>query len=183
MKKTLTLIAALAASHFAHGAPIKTQSAHVSFFSSTPAEDIASNNYSVTSVIDPETAKLAFSVPMQAFEFKKALMQKHFNKKDFLDTRAYPRATFTGTIENAASLDLSQPGSYEVLVKGVLEIKGVKKEIEQNGTITVTEAGIEATSKFDLTLADFGIVFKGGKPATNIAKTIEVTVNSNYSKS
>lgn len=180
IKRILLATTAAIAAQFLSAAPQTTQSAHISFFSSTPAEDISSNNYSVTSMIDLEAGKLAFSVPMQSFEFPKALMQKHFNQRDFLDTKAFPKATFSGTITDAAQRDFTQAGTYEVTVSGTLEIKGVKKEIEQSGTIVVSDSGVEANSKFDLTLADFGIEFKGGKPAKNIAKTIAVTIHSKY---
>lgn len=184
MKRIYYITAAAAAmAQLAFAAPQTTQSAHISFFSSTPAEDIASDNFSVTSMIDLEGGKLAFSVPMQSFEFKKALMQKHFNSKNFLDTKKFPKATFSGKIAEASEIDFSKPGSHKVTVSGTLDIKGVKKEIEQTGTIVVSKAGVETSSKFELTLADFGIVFKGGKPAKNIAKTIEVTVASSYPKS
>lgn len=182
MRTLITTLAALAAIQLGASAPLTTQSAHISFFSSTPAEDIESNNYSVTSMIDPETGKMAFSVPMQAFEFKKALMQKHFNQRKFLDTKKFPRASFSGYIQDHESIDFSTPGSHEVTVKGELEIKGVKKAIEQTGTIEISDASVAGGAKFDLTLADFGIAFKRGKPSRNIAKTIAITVNSSYNK-
>lgn len=183
MKTKLIPVIALAIAPLAISAPLTTQSAKISFFSSTPAEDIASSNTSVTSMIDAETGKIAFSVPMQSFHFEKALMQKHFNQPKFLDTKQFPKATFSGIITDSATLDLSHEGAYEVTVSGTLEIKGVKREVEQTGTIEISASGIVAKSKFDITLADFGIEFTSGKPGKNIAKTIEVTIHSEFPKS
>ena len=52
---------------------------HFKFFSTTPAEDIEANNYKTVSTIETSTGEIVFSVPMQSFEFKKSLMQEHFN--------------------------------------------------------------------------------------------------------
>ena len=66
---------------------------HIKFFSHTSVEDIQANNYASVSTIDPSSGDVVFSVPMQSFEFEKALMQKHFNGEDFLDTKQFPKAS------------------------------------------------------------------------------------------
>ena len=100
-----------------------TQNAHISFFSSTPVEDIKADNHSVVVVVNSEEASLGFSVPMQAFEFEKATMQKHFNQKTFLNTKKFPQATFKGKIEYAESVNLMQDGQHEVTVSGTMSIR------------------------------------------------------------
>ena len=155
-----------------------TQNAHISFFSSTPAEDISANNNSVVVVVNAEEDSMGFSVPMQAFEFKKSAMQKHFNQKTFLHTKEFPQATFKGTIGSADDLDLSKEGEYQVTVSGTMSIKGEEKEFSEVGSITVSENSLSLQSEFDLTLADFGIAFKKGKPSKNIAKTVKITINA-----
>jgi len=153
---------------------------HIKFFSTTPAEDIESHNYKAISTLDPKTGKVVFSVPMQAFEFEKALMQKHFNSKNFLDTKEFPKAKMTGNITNLKDIDFGKEGSYNATIKGTLTIKGTSREIEEKGKITVDAEGINVESTFDAELADYGITFSKGKPSTNIAKTVEITVNANY---
>lgn len=155
-----------------------TQNAHISFFSSTPAEDIQADNNSVVVVVNSKDSSLGFSIPMQAFEFEKALMQKHFNSKDFLDTKKNPQATFKGKIVDTDNIDFSKDGEYVVTVSGTMSIKGVEQTVSQKGTIKVSGKDITLHSKFDLTLGDYGISFKKGKPSTNIAKTVEVTVDA-----
>ncbi|MGC9342103.1 MAG: YceI family protein, partial [Bacteroidales bacterium] len=71
---------------------------HIKFFSTTPVEDIEANNYASVSTINPSTGEVVFSVPMQSFEFEKALMQQHFNNEHFLETNVYPHSKFKGTI-------------------------------------------------------------------------------------
>ncbi len=162
------------------GSKVITKTGHIKIFSHTVAEDIKANNYKVTSTLDPTSGVMVFSVPMQGFEFEKALMQKHFNSPKFLDTKQFPKAKFKGTITDLSSVDLSKDGSYSVLVKGDLNMHGVTKTIEEKGTINVKGGAITATSKFNIVLADYKIAFEKGKPSKNIAKEIELNIKMDY---
>lgn len=153
---------------------------HIKFFSTTPAEDIEANNTASVSTIDQKTGEVVFSVPMQGFEFEKSLMQKHFNSDKFLDTQTYPKAKLKATILNEDQVDFSKDGTYSSTVEGELTIKDVTKSVKENGTISVKGDVIELESKFNITLADYGISFSEGKPSTNIAKSVEVTVRAEY---
>jgi polyisoprenoid-binding protein YceI len=153
---------------------------HIKFFSHTSVEDIQANNYASVSTIDPTTGDVVFSVPMQSFEFEKALMQKHFNGEDFLDTKQFPKAKLKGKITNITQINLEKDGIYQANVEGELTIKGVTKPIKEKGTITIKGNKIDVQSNFNVTLADYGITFVTGKPASNIAKTVEITVHSEY---
>lgn len=153
---------------------------HIKFFSSTPAEDIQANNNTTVSVIHTETGNVVFSVPMQGFEFEKSLMQKHFNSRKFLDTKEFPKAKLKGKITNISQIDFQKDGVYQANIEGVMVIKGVSKPINENGTVSVKSGKVEVKSKFNITLSDYGITFVKGKPSSNIAKTVEVTVQAEY---
>lgn len=153
---------------------------HIKFFSTTPAEDIESNNYKSVSTLDTETGEIVFSVPMQSFEFEKALMQKHFNSKKFLDTKSYPKAKLKGTIINLDKIKFDKDGTYDAQISGDLTIKGVTNSINEKGKIIVKEGVVTANSIFVVRLADYGITFTSGKPSTNIAESVEVTVVAEY---
>jgi polyisoprenoid-binding protein YceI len=155
---------------------------HIKFFSTTPAEDIEANNYSATSTINTGNGSVVFVVPMQGFEFEKSLMQRHFNQKNFLDTKSYPDARLVGKITNIDKVDFSKDGSYEAMVEGDMTLKGVTKKIIEKGTITVKGGKVETKSTFNIALADYGIEFVKGKPSSNIAKTVEVTLHAEYQK-
>ena len=175
----LTLVATL----FAFTPPsekLVSSKTHIKFVSHTAVEDIQANNYASVSTLDPETGNVVFSVPMQSFEFEKALMQKHYNGKNFLDTKNFPKTKFKGKITNLSEIDFSKEGKYQANVKGKLSLKGVTKAISEKGTITVQGNKVEVQTKFNITLADYGITFVKGKPASNIAKTVEVTVHVQY---
>jgi len=151
---------------------------HIKFFSTTPAENIEANNNTAVGTINKETGEVVFSVPMQGFEFEKALMQKHFNSDNFLDTQKFPKAKIIGKITNLDKVNFVKDGTYDANVQGDMTIKGVTKPITEKGTVTVKGNTVEVHSKFNLTLADYGISFVKGKPSTNIAKSVEVTLHS-----
>lgn len=183
MKKLvfLTVAVVLFATFLANSqSKLVSSKTNIKFFSTTPAEDIEANNTTSVSTINKETGEVVFSVPMQGFEFKKSLMQKHFNGKDYLNTKEFPKAKLTGKITNPDNVDFSKDGSYEASIQGELTIKDVTKPVNEKGTISVKDGKIKTQSKFDITLADYGITFVKGKPASNIAKTVEVTVHAEY---
>ncbi len=53
----------------------------ITFYSSAPLEDIKASNSESRSVFDSDKGEIAFSIPISKFEFKKSLMQEHFNEK------------------------------------------------------------------------------------------------------
>jgi polyisoprenoid-binding protein YceI len=183
MKKLvlLTTVFALFAGISATGqSKLVSSKSHIKFFSTTPAENIEANNTTSVSTINPATGEIVFSVPMQGFEFEKALMQKHFNGEDFLNTKDFPRAKLTGKITNLDKIDFGNDGTYEAIVQGEMTIKDIAKPVTEKGTIIVKGGKIETQSKFNITLADYGVTFVKGKPASNIAKTVEVTLQAEY---
>ncbi len=184
MKKAtiLTLVSVLifTLTAFTTSEKLTSNKIHVQFFSSTPAEDIVSNNYKATSSLDKTTGEIIFSVPMQSFEFEKSLMQKHYNSDKFLDTKAHPRARLVAKINNLGSVNFNKDGNYSTEVSGEMTIKGVTKPFKEKINISVEGKTVKIQSEFDITLADYGVAFSKGKPSTNIAKTVAVTVNAEY---
>ncbi len=182
MKKLfLSLLVSISISSSAQD-KLATTSGHIKFFSSTPAEDIEANNYKVISKITLETGVLVFSVPMQSFEFEKSLMQKHYNSKKFLHTKKFPKGKFKGTISNLSDIDFSKDGTYNTMVSGNLTIHGVTNKVSEKLTFTVKNGAVMGMTTFNITLADYGVVFKKGKPSKNIAKTVKIITHLNYTK-
>lgn len=161
---------------------LSTTSGHIKFFSTTPAEDIEANNYKVISQITLETGILVFSVPMQSFEFPKAAMQKHYNSKKFLNTKKFPKGKYKGTITNMSDIDFTKNGKYEAMVIGDLTIHGVSNKVSEKITFAVKDGAVMGMTTFNITLADYGVVFKKGKPSKNIGKTVKITAHLNYTK-
>ncbi|MFN7118493.1 MAG: YceI family protein, partial [Saprospiraceae bacterium] len=70
-----------------------SKTAQVSFNASTPVEDIDAQTNTGTIVLDTQTGKLESSVLIKAFQFKRALMQEHFNE-NYLESSKFPKAIF-----------------------------------------------------------------------------------------
>lgn len=178
--KIVSIVVLLIATTSSFAQKLVSQKTSISFFSHTAVEDIKSNNFKSVSTLDTSTGDLVFSVPMQSFEFEKELMQKHFNSSDFLDTKKEPKAKLVGKITNLSQINFKKDGTYNAEVSGELTIKGTTKTINEKATLIVKGATITLKSKFNILLADYGIAFKKGKPSTNIAKSIETTVEAEF---
>lgn len=157
-----------------------TKNGKISFFSSTPLEDIRADNNQVISIINTSSGELQFSLLNNAFHFKKALMEEHFNN-DYIESAKYPKSSFKGTISNPGSVNFSTDGTYNVTVSGSLSIHGVTKKITAPGTITVQSGKISAASKFNIKPKDYNISIPASVK-NNITETVELTINCEYEK-
>jgi polyisoprenoid-binding protein YceI len=161
-----------------------TRTGHIRFFSETVAENIEANNYKVTSSLDPSTGLLVFSLPVQSFEFEKALMQKHFNQENFMHSSEYPSIKFKGEIKNLDEIDFSKNGEYKAIIAGELTIRGVTKGIEEVGKFSVSNGMIQGKSEFVVkNITGYGV----GKPkskakANNVADDIQIFVDLSFEK-
>ena len=155
-----------------------TRDGYISFFSSTPLEDIKADNNQVASVFDITTGEIAFQVLINSFRFEKALMQEHFNE-NYMESEKYPRSTFTGKITNINSVDFTKNGKYDVTVEGDLTMRDVKKRVTAKGTVEVTSGSVIADSKFSVSPEEYGVKIPS-VVRNNIAKIIEVTVKMKY---
>jgi polyisoprenoid-binding protein YceI len=155
-----------------------TKNGSISFFSKTAVEDIKADNNQVMAVINPQNGELQFSLLTKGFHFNKALMEEHFNS-DYMESDKFPKSTFKGSITDMSKVNFTTDGTYPVTVSGDLTIHGVTKKLSANSTVRINGGKIAGTSKFIVTVADFGIsipkIYRD-----NIAKTVEVTVSCNY---
>lgn len=155
-----------------------TRTGHIHFYSHAPMEDIKADNNQVASVIDLSTGEMVFQVLVKSFKFEKALMEEHFNE-NYMESDKYPRSTFKGKITDPSPSQLSKQGKYDVTVEGELNLHNVTKNITVKGTLETGAGTVVANAIFNLSPADYNIEI----PAVvrdNIAKSIEVTVNMNY---
>lgn len=157
-----------------------TKNGKVSFFSSTLLEDIKADNNQVISIINTSTGDMQFSLLNNAFHFKKALMEEHFNA-DYIESAKYPKSTFKGTIENISLVTFNKDGVYKVTVSGSLTIHGVTKTVTVPGAITIKSGNISASSVFRLKVKDYNITIPSATK-NNIAETVELTISCNYEK-
>ena len=152
-----------------------TKNGAITFYSKAPMEDITANNNQVLSIVDASSGKMAISILMKSFMFKKALMQEHFNE-NYVESDKYPKATFKGSILNFDAINAT---ASKFKVKGVLTIHGVSKEMVIEANFTKTAEAILAEGDFIVNLDDFKIKIPA-VVAKNIAKNIKVSFNLNH---
>ena len=153
---------------------------YVWFYSHTPFEDIEAHNHQTAAILDSSSGELVFSLLVKSFEFKKKLMEEHFNE-NYMESDIYPKAGFKGMINNFDQIDIETEGKHEVTVSGDLTIHGVTKTITVDGILEVKESTIQAKSDFIVKTSDYNISIP--KLVKNkIAKEIEVHVDVEFEK-
>ncbi|HCW07296.1 MAG TPA: YceI family protein [Cytophagales bacterium] len=154
-----------------------TKTGTINFTAGTALEDIDANNKSVTCVFDAATGQIEFAILIKGFEFKRGLMQEHFNE-NYLESDKYPKSTFKGKFD-VSKINFTKDGDYATVVKGTLEIHNVKREIEVPGMFKVDKGVISSTSTFKILLADYKIEIPGAVK-DKISPTVEIQVSCDY---
>lgn len=126
-------------------------------------------------MLDANTGNIQFAVLMKGFEFKKALMQEHFNE-DYVESDKYPKAEFKGRIVNNNSIDYTKESAQQVKVNGQLTIHGQSNEIETEGVLSAKDGKIFIASDFQVALADYKISV-ASFARNKVAKTISVKIS------
>lgn len=154
-----------------------SKNSYISFYSSTPLEDILGESNEAVSILNAETGEVAFQALMTTFHFKKALMEEHFNE-NFIESDKYPKSKFNGKIENFNKDMLKSPVT-NISVTGQLSVHGVEKTITVPGTLGLENGKLVGTSKFMVVPEDYGIAIPS-LVRDKIGKQMEVTVKANY---
>ncbi|CAN5645403.1 hypothetical protein BH11BAC3_BH11BAC3_38220 [soil metagenome] len=152
-----------------------TKAGAISFYSKTTVENIEAVNNKVVSIWDVATGQIEFAVLMKGFEFKKALMQEHFNE-NYVESDRYPKAIFKGTIENSNNISLIGDKKITVKITGVLTMHGVTNPVNTNATITIKNGVVAASCSLEIQLSDYKINVPA-VAAANISKRITISVN------
>jgi hypothetical protein len=152
-----------------------TKSGSIHFVSKGAIETIQANHRSVTCVLDSKTGAVQFAVLMKGFEFKKALMQEHFNE-NYVESDKYPKAEFRGQIVNNSEIAYTKDGVYNAHVKGKLTLHGETKDVEADGKVTVKGGKLLANSDFTIQMSDYNITIPK-LVKENMSNTVTISVN------
>lgn len=150
-----------------------TKSGVIRFESKAPLEDIEATNRSVVCVYDKSSNAIQFSMNIRGFEFKKALMQEHFNE-NYMESDRFPKAEFKGVLIG----DLKGFGTFDAKAQGNLFIHGVTNEVIVPGKLVITQDKIQLNAEFTIAVADYKIVIPS-LVRDKIAKTVKISVNAN----
>lgn len=175
IRTTIVIALALIASQVHAEGRYFTRSAFLQFYASTSVENIEAKNNKGTCVLDTKSGVVEMQVLLKAFEFERALMQEHFNE-NYVESDKYPKSTFKGTISNIADIDFTKDGTYPVKLSGALTLHGVTKNITPKGKIVIKDGKVNATTTFNIVLADYGIEIPG-VVADKISKTVKIESN------
>jgi len=158
-----------------------SKTGHVWFYSHTPMEEIEAHTHQAASILDASNGDVTFSMLIKGFEFKRALMQEHFNE-NYLESDKIPKAGFKGKITNLASIDFTKDGIYPAEVSGDLTIHGVTKKITAKGTIEIKGKVVTVKSKFEVVPKDYNIQIPS-LVENKIAKEVDVNIDTSYNPS
>ena len=150
-----------------------TKKGSVKFVSPTDP-DVSAINNEVSSKING-AGEIRFSLLFKGFQFKYAEMQTHFNE-EYVESEKYPRASFTGTIQNIKSIDLTKDGKYTAKVVGTLTMHGVTKPVQTSATLNISKGKITAAATIGIILSDFNI------DASAVTEKVDLEINCNYTQ-
>jgi polyisoprenoid-binding protein YceI len=154
MKKILMLAIILSTSIAINAQVYSCKTGDVSFYSKTPMEDIYAQTKRARAGVNLKTRKVKIRIKMMSFKFEKPLMEEHFNEK-YVETEKYPDAKFDGIIQGTDTL--TKNGTYNVKVKGSLEIHGVKQDRTLDGVLTLMDGDVGLKTDFSIALKDHKI--------------------------
>lgn len=133
-----------------------SEEGRIDFEASVPLfEEIKAKNDKVSCAVELKTGEINCSVLIKDFQFKRELMQKHFNN-NYLESDRYPKATFIGRISKFDYKFLTTTEN-EYQLKGMIRIHGKSKPFICKAWLKKTPKGIEINTNFVILTEDFNV--------------------------
>ena len=166
----------------------------VSFFSTTPLEDVTGISNAVTGKVtfkvdDIKTLKGSISVPVASLKTGIDLRDEHMKSENWMDAENYPDITFV--IKNVNDVKIETDNRLQAKVTGDFTTHGVTKEIVVPVTLTYLDEseqtkqrapgdllGVQAT--FNITLSEYDVenMVIGQKMAEDVKITVNIVGSS-----
>lgn len=146
----------------------------ITFFSETKLENIDATNSVTKPVFNSKTGDFVIQAAQNAFVFKSAFMQEHYNE-NYMESEKFPYAKFIGKVKE--TIDYSKDGTYNVTMEGTLDMHGVTLPRTITGTINIKGGTISMDSKFEVKVADHKIKVPS-LYVEKIAEVIQVTFHA-----
>ena len=158
----------------------KCDNGAVAFKSDAPLEVIRAKSGKLRGAIDPKQQTFAWTVEVRSFEgFNSPLQREHFNE-NYMESKKYPKASFTGKLLDA--VDFEKDGTYSVRAKGKLLIHGEEQERIIKSQMNISGNSIRVQSSFTVPLSDHNITIPKivyQKIAEEIAVTVDAELKRN----
>lgn len=158
-----------------------TKTGTIVFEASVPSfEEVKAKNESVSAIFNENTGDFASLALINAFRFKVALMEEHFNE-NYMESSKFPKAVFKGTLKDYYSEKLSAT-PQKIEMEGSITLHGVTKILLTEVLIHKKGNEVFVSSDFDLKPEDFNIEIPS-VVSNKIAETINVSVHYILTKS
>jgi len=155
-----------------------TKDGVIEIFSKTSLFTIEAKNQKVASILNTENGEVVASTLARSFKFKEALVEEHFNE-NYMESHLYPKAMFSGKIENFESVNLEKDGTYPIQLVGKLTMHGQTNELTAKGEIVVLGDKITAKTTLLVSLEKFKIKIEDSYK-DRINDEIKLDVHFNY---
>lgn len=152
-----------------------TSTGNVNFISATKFEEFSAQNNQVSAAVSADKGVVQFKVPVNSFQFEKALMQTHF-QENYMESATFPNSTFKGKIKDVSNVKFNVDGVYDVVADGTLELHGVSKEISVPGKITVKGTAVNLAANFSILCSDYGVKIPKNN-VNQVSNSIAIKVN------
>ena len=155
MKKLIALVVCLTVCQLAISQTYFTRTGTTEFKASVEAfEPVEATNSSTTAILKTGSGDIAAQLFLNAFKFRVALMQEHFNE-NYMESNKYPKAIFRGKLTN---FDLSAlSGEQEYDLTGTLIIRDNKKEVSTKAKVSKSGDNINIRASFSVEPQEFDI--------------------------
>jgi polyisoprenoid-binding protein YceI len=133
----------------------KTEKGNVEFLSKASLNEFTGKSSDLNGLVDLDKNLLDFFIDLNTLKTGIGLRDRHM-RENYLETKKYPYAEFTGKI--ASEIKLTKGQSKDVTAKGKFKIHGVEREIEVPGKLTaISDSEIQLEAKFTVLLSDYKI--------------------------
>lgn len=153
----------------------QTKTGNISFVNTAATGSFDAQNNQVIAALSTENGTVQFRVPVNSFQFKKELMQQHF-QENYMESATFPNASFSGKLLDSSVVNYQTPGTYNVKVKGTMTMHGVAKVIEIPGQIVVSVTGVTLKANFDILCSDYSINIPRNN-ASAVSDKVAISVN------
>ncbi len=155
MFRIILIITLLCTSSVLSAQVLTIKKGSVYFRSDAPLELIKAESEELKGKLDLSKKIFAFVIRIKSFNgFNSPLQKEHFNE-NYLESKLYPDANFSGKI--IEDIDLTENGMFAIRAKGKLTVHGVTQERIIKVALIVKNGKISLSSSFTVMLDEHNI--------------------------
>lgn len=133
----------------------RTESGAVEFLSTAALNEFTGESGQLNGLLDMDSGLVDFYIDLNTLDTGIGLRDRHM-RDNYLETKKYPFAEFTGKLEKSGPLEVNKP--TEVQARGTFTLHGKEKSLNITGTLTrLSPSEILLETGFQVTLGDFDI--------------------------